>query len=103
MLEVGPEVDADGAAPVQRDGGVVAALVEVAEGLALALAVLEEQDAAAGQRPQAAQRLLHLVLVLVVQVALELHQRLRGERPTDGDISPFIEALGEISRLLHYR
>lgn len=71
VLEAGPEVDAEGGGAVQRDGGVVAAAVDVTEGLALALAVLEEYDLAAGELLQVVEALLDVVLVLVVQVALE--------------------------------
>jgi hypothetical protein len=63
----------------EGQGREIGALVDVFESNALANAVLEEHQLAAGQWFQRLDGFRHLVLVFVVQVALELHQWLQKQ------------------------
>lgn len=76
ILKGGSKVYADRGTLVNRNGWKIAAGVDVLECHTLRLTVLEELNAAALQDVQILQRLSDLVLVLVVQMRLELDQRL---------------------------
>lgn len=77
MLELWSKVDAHRRTLMQGDGGVVAARVEVSKCASLALAVLEEENLAAREDFETFKRFVDLVLVFVIQMTLELDQRLK--------------------------